>query len=110
MCAELFLNGVLLGMGKDSMEGIEEGGNRGESYGGNIRHGKDEQPLLDAKGAAALLMVSESFFYRMHRAGKTPPAIKIGSLMRWKRSDLLEWIAKGCFNNSGHQNEKEECK
>ncbi len=92
------------------MEGKEGGGSQGERYGGDVLQGKDDHPLLDARGAAALLMVSESFFYRMHRAGKTPPAIKIGSLMRWKRSDLMEWIARGCFTKLSHQNEKGECK
>ena len=55
-----------------------------------------DQPLLDAKGAAQLCMISESMFYKLSRTGKTPAPVRVGTLLRWRRKELLDWIVKGC--------------
>ena len=55
-----------------------------------------ESAMVDVKEAARLCCFSESMIYKLKRAGKMPPPIKIGALMRWKRRELLEWIEAGC--------------
>jgi excisionase family DNA binding protein len=59
-------------------------------------HGEDESPLVDAKEAARLCSISESMLYKLNAAGRMPAPVRIGTLLRWKRRDLLEWIDAGC--------------
>ncbi|NUQ09042.1 MAG: helix-turn-helix domain-containing protein [Phycisphaerae bacterium] len=53
--------------------------------------------LLDVRAVAALLGdCSERHIRRLSDAGRMPPPVRLGTLVRWKRSSLLEWIAAGC--------------
>ena len=60
------------------------------------RDREGDSALVDAREAARLCGVSESMLYKLNAAGKMPTPVRLGSLMRWKRRDLLEWIDKGC--------------
>jgi excisionase family DNA binding protein len=53
-------------------------------------------PLADAEEAARVCSISESMLYKLNAAGKMPAPVRIGSLLRWKRRELLEWIEAGC--------------
>ncbi len=55
-----------------------------------------ESAMMDAREAARLCSFSESMLYKLNREGKIPPPIRIGTLFRWKRRELLEWIEAGC--------------
>jgi predicted DNA-binding transcriptional regulator AlpA len=49
--------------------------------------------LLDARGAAALLGLSRSSFFRLVASGKLPKPIRFGEqLRRWRRAALLDTI------------------
>jgi len=52
--------------------------------------------LLDVKSVAALLGCSGRHIYRLSDCGKMPRPLKVGSLIRWRRVDVLDWIAAGC--------------
>jgi excisionase family DNA binding protein len=52
--------------------------------------------LLDVRAVAALLDCSTRHVYRMHDAGRMPPAVRLGALIRWRRADLDAWLAGGC--------------
>jgi predicted DNA-binding transcriptional regulator AlpA len=52
--------------------------------------------VYDAPDLADLLTVSERQVWRMKDAGLLPPALRIGRLVRWQRSVIDEWIARGC--------------
>ena len=52
--------------------------------------------LLDVQTVAALLDCSPRHVYRLHDAGKMPAAVRVGALVRWRRSDLDAWLAAGC--------------
>ena len=52
--------------------------------------------LVDAGEAARLCDVSESMLYKLNAAGNMPAPVRIGSLMRWKRKDIMGWIDEGC--------------
>lgn len=53
--------------------------------------------LMSVHAVAALLGgCSPRHLYRLVNAGRMPPPMKLGGLVRWRRSDVLEWIAGGC--------------
>lgn len=52
--------------------------------------------LLDVHAVAAMLGVSPRTVYRLSDAGRMPSTLRLGSLVRWDRAALDEWIAAGC--------------
>ncbi len=52
--------------------------------------------LLDVGNVAAMLDVSKQHVRRLADAGKLPRPIRLGSLVRWRRTDLDAWLAAGC--------------
>lgn len=57
---------------------------------------RTEAALLDVVAVAALLGLSTRQVYRLADAGRMPRPIKLGSSNRWRRNELLQWIADGC--------------
>jgi len=58
--------------------------------------GSEELPLIDVGEFAAKLGVSPQHIRRMADAGRCPPAIRLGRLVRWSRTVVDDWIAAGC--------------
>jgi predicted DNA-binding transcriptional regulator AlpA len=52
--------------------------------------------LLTTKQAAALASVGERTWWRWTRCGIAPPPVKIGGAVRYRRDEVLQWIADGC--------------
>ncbi len=53
--------------------------------------------LLDVKAVALLLGgCSTRHVYRLADAGQMPRPIRLGSLVRWRRAELMSWLAGGC--------------
>jgi excisionase family DNA binding protein len=52
--------------------------------------------LLDVRAVAALLDCSPRHIYRLADAGRMPAPVRIGSLVRWRRQDLDDWLSGGC--------------
>ncbi len=52
----------------------------------------DDMALMDAKDCAAILKISESMFYKLLKNPQAPQPILIGSLRRWRRRELTEWL------------------
>jgi excisionase family DNA binding protein len=52
--------------------------------------------LLDVRAVAAMLDCSPRHVYRLSDAGRMPPPVRIGALVRWRRTDLDAWLAGGC--------------
>lgn len=52
--------------------------------------------LLDVRSVARLLGCSPRHVARLSERGEMPPGRKLGTLTRWSRSELAEWIARGC--------------
>jgi excisionase family DNA binding protein len=51
---------------------------------------------LTAADAAALLGISESHFYCLHRTGRLGPLpVRMGRAVRWPRQELVEWFNAG---------------
>lgn len=55
-----------------------------------------ESALLDVEQVASLLRCSTRHVYRLADVGRMPRSIKLGSLVRWRRGEVLDWIAAGC--------------
>jgi excisionase family DNA binding protein len=54
--------------------------------------------LLDVRGVAGLLGCSARHVYRLSDAGRMPVPVKLGSLVRWNRAAVEDWIAEGCLS------------
>lgn len=52
--------------------------------------------LLDVQAVAKLLDCSPRHVYRLSDAGRMPAPIRLGSLVRWSRIAIDEWVAAGC--------------
>jgi excisionase family DNA binding protein len=52
--------------------------------------------LLDVRAVAALLGCSARHVYRLSDAGRMPPPIKLGALVRWSRRAITEWVEGDC--------------
>jgi predicted DNA-binding transcriptional regulator AlpA len=57
--------------------------------------------LLTTKEAARLCGMGERTFWRHSRSGAAPAPLKIGGAVRYRRAELLEWIAGGCLPIDG---------
>jgi excisionase family DNA binding protein len=53
-------------------------------------------PLLTTPQAAKLIGCGERTLWRWSRSGIAPAPVKIGGTIRYRRDELLEWIANGC--------------
>jgi len=71
----------------------------GDQERGNRRNVEDIPILLTAREAAALCRMSDSYFYRLNRKGMVPGPVRAGNARRWRRSDLVKWVAAGCPKN-----------
>ncbi len=57
---------------------------------------KPPADLIPVGEVAGMATCSSRHVYRMSDAGKMPKPIKLGSLVRWRRAEILAWIAEGC--------------
>ena len=63
--------------------------------------------LLNVKEVAEMLGLSERTIYRLSDAGSMPTPVKLGSSVRWRRSELETWIENGCpKGKSGKRSKK----
>jgi excisionase family DNA binding protein len=52
--------------------------------------------LLDVRGVAAMLDCSTRHIHRLADAGKMPSPVRLGALIRWRRTEIEEWITAAC--------------
>jgi len=52
--------------------------------------------LISASQLADLLSVSERTLYRLKSIGQLPVPIVLGGSVRWRLTEIREWIAQGC--------------
>ena len=57
--------------------------------------------LLDVNTVAALFDCSPRHIYRLADSGRMPRPIRLGSLVRWSRTEIETWICKGCPHDQG---------
>jgi len=52
--------------------------------------------LIDVKGLATLLAVSPRMIWKLRDAGKIPAPVRLFRCVRWRRIDIVAWLADGC--------------
>ena len=52
--------------------------------------------LLDVRAVASLVNCSQRTVYRLADAGKMPAPVHLGSLVRWPKDVIDQWIKDGC--------------
>jgi predicted DNA-binding transcriptional regulator AlpA len=52
--------------------------------------------LLSAAESAEMAGVAKRSWWRYVSSGKAPAPVRLGGAVRWRRSELAEWIAAGC--------------
>ncbi|MDA0284585.1 MAG: helix-turn-helix domain-containing protein [Planctomycetota bacterium] len=57
--------------------------------------------LMNVEDLSALLSCSSRSIRRMADSGRMPRPVRLGSLVRWRRSDIDAWVADGCPRSGG---------
>ena len=52
--------------------------------------------LIGVRALCQLLSRSEASLARDDAAGRLPRAVRIGRSKKWRKSEILDWIAAGC--------------
>jgi excisionase family DNA binding protein len=52
--------------------------------------------LLEAAFVAELCGCSARTVRRLADSGRMPRPVKLGSLIRWRRTEVMDWIESGC--------------
>lgn len=55
-----------------------------------------EVELLSASQLAEMLGISERSVWRRDSAGHIPMAVNVGRSKRWRRREIIAWIAAAC--------------
>lgn len=55
-----------------------------------------ETELLDAECVSQLCGCSMRSIRRMSDARRMPKPIRLGRLVRWRRTEIMRWIEEGC--------------
>jgi predicted DNA-binding transcriptional regulator AlpA len=55
-----------------------------------------DKKLLAVVDLANVFDCSERHIFRLLSAGKIPEPVRIGSLLRWDRKKIFEWVSAGC--------------
>lgn len=84
-------------MEKNSDPERSTGGNGDESLEGAKPEAIEAAPLMmTAEDIAECLKVSTRTVWRLKAKGDLPKSVKIGRAVRWRRSDILQWVHQGC--------------
>jgi len=57
---------------------------------------KQTAQLLTAKTLAGILSTSVRTVWRYRSSGRLPATVCIAGAIRWRRTDIEQWIAMGC--------------
>ena len=52
--------------------------------------------MMTAEEIADCLQVSTRTVWRLKAKGDLPKSVKVGRAVRWRRSDIVQWIEQGC--------------
>jgi excisionase family DNA binding protein len=63
------------------------------------------EPLLDIVSVAKFLGCSPRHVSRLASSGKMPAPVEVGSLIRWSKQSIKEWVSAGCPDCSGGVND-----
>lgn len=52
--------------------------------------------LLTASAVGEMLSLSKRQIFRLNSSGRIPLPVHVGGAVRWRHTDIEEWIAQGC--------------
>ncbi len=58
------------------------------------------EKMQTAQAVGKMLSLSKRQIFRLNSCGKIPASVKIGGSVRWRQSDIEDWIAMGCPSKS----------
>jgi excisionase family DNA binding protein len=70
--------------------------NSADAHGAHFMITVDSLAALNVKQLAQILSLSGRSIYRLVDAGKLPQPLHIGGAVRWRRSDIEQWLEQGC--------------
>ncbi len=73
----------------------------GANIGGGDRALHELPAMLNVQAVADLLNCSSRHIYRLADMGRMPRPVKLGALIRWSRTAIMDWIDQGCPNSRG---------
>ena len=53
--------------------------------------------LITVDEVAAMLSLSPRTVWRRSSTGELPAPVRIGGSVRWRRSDIVQWVNAGCL-------------
>lgn len=56
--------------------------------------------LLTAGALAEMLALSKRTVHRLHSSGRIPNPVRIGKNVRWRASDIADWIEWDCHSRA----------
>ena len=59
-----------------------------------------QEKLISARTLANTLSTSVRTVWRLRSAGELPKPVKIGASVRWRSTDIDQWIEWGCCNQA----------
>ncbi len=65
-----------------------------------------ENALLSTKELARFLSVSVRTIHRLRSAGKLPRPLRIGESVRWRRDEIMVWLAEGAPHLDKWENQR----
>jgi predicted DNA-binding transcriptional regulator AlpA len=76
----------------------------------NERKNQDYE-LLSAKTLAEILSTSVRSIWRYRSSGRLPATVRIAGAIRWRRTDIEQWISLGCPSQKDFlaRKESEKC-
>jgi excisionase family DNA binding protein len=72
------------------------GGGRTRTSGGKLVHAGPAPALLTVDDVAVILNCSSRTVSRLADTGTLPVPLRLNSLLRWRRTDIEDFIANGC--------------
>ena len=65
-----------------------------------------KERLLNTRELGDILNVSKRTIYRLNSSGKIPSPIRINGAVRWRESDIEQWIQLDCIDRKSFENMK----
>jgi excisionase family DNA binding protein len=63
----------------------------------------DDALLLPARQVAKLLQISPRTLWRLLSMGGIVSPVKLGRSVRWRKDELMQWIADGCPSRTNNK-------
>jgi predicted DNA-binding transcriptional regulator AlpA len=58
------------------------------------------QILVNAEAVAKYLCLSKRTIFRLDSSGKIPAPVRINGSVRWRQSDIENWVSLGCCDRN----------